>query len=124
MVRDMTFTDRVVRRRQLGVLLAFVGLVMVALVAAVLLFALKVGLGEDLQGWRWQLILAVAVVMGTVAFAGGWAARSSLSDSVDLQIRDMGPVQRALFASAITEEGEAVLRERVATQGSSTRKVG
>jgi hypothetical protein len=99
----MTFRDRVSRRWYAGAAFVVAGFATVlALTWVMLSFVLftMVNLSEEI---RTAVIVIVLFLVG-MAFLGGWAFRSMFDVNADMIVRDMGPLARQIFVSAIQEE--------------------
>jgi hypothetical protein len=104
----MKYEDRISRRRRWGVVVGFLGLLMVAITVYVLMWfvvMVAVPLAQSQQG----LLLAVVGVIAAFAYMGGWAARTFHTENIDTQIGTMGKTARNVVAAGIQEMNE---RER------------
>lgn len=99
----MTFEDRIRKRRRWGIVAVVAAILLLALLSFALLWALYITT-PAVSGMPWVGWLLVYSVNVVLAFGVGWAARSFIIESIDVQVRDWGPLQRKLFAAAIEQE--------------------
>jgi hypothetical protein len=99
----MTFNERVNRRWRVATACAISGfLVMLMLTVAILFFTVFVAIPLEDSGLK--IVLAVVLFLVASAFGIGWGFRSAYVESIDVMIRNMGPLQKKMLLAAIQEE--------------------
>lgn len=111
----VTFEKRVTRRWWGATLSAVAGYATVLLMTVMVLhyavFAVLVqSPGES------RMMVAVALILVTFAFGLGWGFRGIYVSSIDVIVRDMGPLQRRMLVAAIQEELSPVREESTKTK--------
>lgn len=99
----MTFNDRVNRRWRVAIACGIAGfLVMLILTVAILFFTVFVAVPLADAGLK--IVLAVVLFLVASAFGIGWSFRGVYVESIDVIIRNMGPLQKKMLVAAIREE--------------------
>ena len=100
----MTFSDRVKRRWIASVLFAIFGFLAVELLVwIVLVFVLFVALEMPAGSSRSLLIVIVEVLVGLSSMFA-YAVRGMQNSSIDVLLRDAGPLERDIIAARIRQE--------------------
>jgi hypothetical protein len=99
----MTFRNRVSGRWWTAVAFVVSGFgTVLALTWVMLSFVLftMVHLGEEIQ----MAVVVIVLFLAGMAFCAGWVFRSMFDVNADIIVRDMGPLAKQVYVSAITEE--------------------
>lgn len=102
----MTFTDRVRRKWIMSILFGTLGFFFAQLLVWVMMsFVVFVALELDYGSRRTLLLVVVQFLVGAV-YLWSWAVRGMQTSSIDVLLRDAGPIERELIQARIKQETE------------------
>ncbi len=101
--QTMTFEQRVLRKRIATMIWLAVGAAaLTAMVAVTMSFVVFVFIQPTPEARR--LLLTVVAILAGGAYGAGWIVRGNLKESIDVEARNAGPLEREMIKARIEQE--------------------